>query len=34
MNDIWYMVTLIDNYMKYVWILFMKENSNLFSKFK
>lgn len=33
-SGIWYTVTLIDNYLEYVLTLFMKENSNPFSKFK
>ena len=29
-----YMVTFIDDFSRYVWVFFMKEKSNTFSKFK
>ena len=29
-----YMVTFIDDYSRYMWIFFMKEKSNTFSKFQ
>ncbi|KAE8724129.1 hypothetical protein F3Y22_tig00010869pilonHSYRG00008 [Hibiscus syriacus] len=33
-SGMWYMVTFIDDFSRYVWVFFMKEKSDTFSKFK
>ncbi|KAE8730369.1 tir-nbs resistance protein [Hibiscus syriacus] len=33
-SGMWYMVTFIDDFSRYVWVFFIKEKSDTFSKFK
>ncbi|KAE8692395.1 putative disease resistance protein [Hibiscus syriacus] len=33
-SGMWYMVTFIDDFSRYVWVFFMKEKADTFSKFK
>ena len=33
-GGMWYMVTFIDDFSRYLWLFFMKEKSDTFSKFK